>query len=237
MNNQKPTKLSKNGPHLLDVHSIFHTIQGEGPFSGTPAIFIRLSGCNLQCRFCDTEYTKSKPMGIGDIIMDAILIRGKSPTKLVVITGGEPFRQDLSVLTSDLVHSGFYVQIETNGSLKPIGNDLRYISRSTHERLGIHIVCSPKTKKISKYIRENACAFKYVIDSKSLDLETRLPLTVLGNGFLTDTKIPKDVPVYVQPMDIEFPKWRDDNMAACVELSKRYGFIVQLQIHKLLHLE
>lgn len=237
MNNQKPTKLSKNGPYLLDIHSIFHTIQGEGPFSGTPAVFIRLSGCNLQCKFCDTDYSKTATMRVTDIVMEVIRKKGTFPTTLVVITGGEPFRQDLSILTSDLVHTGFYVQIETNGSLKPIGNDLRYISRSINDRKGVHIVCSPKTKKISRYIRENACAFKYVIDCKSLDLETKLPVTVLGNNFLADTKIPKGLPIYVQPMDVQSPSWYDDNMAACVELSKKYGFIVQLQIHKLLQLE
>ena len=103
MNTQDPEPRILNA--LLQVHSIFHTIQGEGPFAGTPAVFIRLAGCNLKCPGCDTEYTsKRKEMTVAQIL-DAIYEVSSITTKLVVITGGEPFRQDLTRLLNALTEN------------------------------------------------------------------------------------------------------------------------------------
>jgi len=85
-----------DGNHL-SVVAIFATIQGEGPRSGQPAIFIRLGGCNLACKFCDTDFDTFK--------------------NLIVITGGEPLRQPIEKLCANLLDNGFIVQIETNGML------------------------------------------------------------------------------------------------------------------------
>ena len=68
MNQQAPEKQQLRGDGLLAVHSIFYTIQGEGPFAGETAVFVRLAGCNLQCPLCDTDYTSDRrmvgPMGL-----------------------------------------------------------------------------------------------------------------------------------------------------------------------------
>ena len=65
-----------DNPQSLQVHEIFHTIQGEGPFSGRPAVFIRLSGCNLRCWFCDTEWDDDNdPFLSPDEIMKQIIIK------------------------------------------------------------------------------------------------------------------------------------------------------------------
>ena len=76
---------------MLDVHSIFYTIQGEGPFTGCPAVFVRLAGCNLKCPGCDTDYTSNRTPMTAEQILNKILELA-SPATLVVITGGEPFR-------------------------------------------------------------------------------------------------------------------------------------------------
>ena len=99
----------------LKVHSIFETIQGEGPYSGYQAIFIRLSGCNLACEFCDTEFDDYSILEIHDILKKIKSFEQINP--LIVITGGEPFRQNISQLCKLLIINNFKIQIETNGTL------------------------------------------------------------------------------------------------------------------------
>ncbi|MCB5223997.1 MAG: radical SAM protein [Candidatus Cloacimonadaceae bacterium] len=100
----------------LDVCEIFYSLQGESSFAGLPCIFIRLSGCNLHCKWCDTQYAwePGTPMGIPQILDQ---IRAY-PTKLVEITGGEPLLQDgCPDLMRSLGAHGYTVLLETNGSI------------------------------------------------------------------------------------------------------------------------
>ena len=113
-NNLAEIPLLKQEGRQLDVVEIFPTIQGEGPNSGLPATFVRLAGCHLRCYFCDTDFTsKRTTMTLGGIVS---LI--KSNTKLVVLTGGEPMRQNIVPLCSALAPN-HHVQIETSGSFWP----------------------------------------------------------------------------------------------------------------------
>ena len=103
INTQKPTSLEQGDGTLLKVHSIFMTIQGEGPFSGHPAVFIRLAGCNLACPFCDTEYTENAVTMTIPEIRKAVRNAHTVNKGLVVITGGEPFRQNIVRLCNRLL--------------------------------------------------------------------------------------------------------------------------------------
>ena len=99
----------------MKVNEIFHSIQGEGATMGIPTIFVRLTGCNLDCKWCDTEYarTEGKEMNLG-MIMEEI---GKIRCPQVCITGGEPLIQSETVpLIDRLLDSGYLVTLETNGS-------------------------------------------------------------------------------------------------------------------------
>ena len=98
------------------VSEIFRSIQGESSYAGLPCSFIRLAGCNLRCRYCDTRYAQE---GGADMSMDEILEQISTlGGKLVEVTGGEPLLQEATPdLTARLVERGYKVLIETNGSL------------------------------------------------------------------------------------------------------------------------
>lgn len=239
MNNQKP--LRKNSEvHQLLVHSVFRTIQGEGPFTGHPAVFVRLGGCNLQCPMCDTEYTEgSTLMSNNDLLALIWIEKWKSAANLVVITGGEPLRQNLTLLVKGLFKMGFYVQIETNGTINPDSEDrlpLEYVSFTPELKKGLYIVCSPKTPKVQQNIRNLACAFKYVLDHRSIDPSDGLPVTVLGltNQGKPVAKPPQNIPIYLQPADTMEPEGTRLNVQACINSCINYGYILQIQIHKIL---
>jgi len=101
---------------MLRVTEIFHSIQGESSHAGRPCAFVRLTGCNLRCRWCDSEYTFSggEQMSVDDVVRQV-----KSyGCNLVEITGGEPLAQKESLdLISRLCDEGFQVLIETSGSI------------------------------------------------------------------------------------------------------------------------
>ena len=102
--------------NTLGVCEIFYSLQGESTYQGMPCVFIRLSGCNLRCSWCDTKYSHAPGEWLSfDEIMHAISLY---PCKLVELTGGEPIWQEASIPLMDrLVELGYTVLLETNGSL------------------------------------------------------------------------------------------------------------------------
>ena len=83
---------------MLGIAELFYSIQGEGTWTGTPAVFVRLAGCNLNCRFCDTDYALRAFASPGEIVTQVRELGGACP--MVVLTGGEPLAQRES---SDLI--------------------------------------------------------------------------------------------------------------------------------------
>lgn len=235
MNLQPIEKRTRSADGLLSLHSIFHTIQGEGPFCGTPAVFIRLAGCNLQCPMCDTEYTQGRRQFHPRNILKEV--RKYADSGLVVISGGEPFRQDLTSLLYVLTGAGFYVQIETNGTLAPMKHSYRTM---TDIRKGVYVVCSPKAGKVHPDISAVACCFKYVISHDSVNEDDGLPMLALehpANPYVA--RPPKDWarPIYVQPMDAKDKMTNHLNLQAAVNSCMKFGYILQLQIHKIIGVE
>lgn len=226
MNSQRIEHQSLDGEGNLFVHSVFHTIQGEGPNSGRPAVFVRLTGCNLQCPMCDTEYTGSRiersPGGLTTLIETLTDERG---TDLVVITGGEPFRQNFTWLARSLIRRGYEVQVETNGTLWL--DDLPS---------GVQIVCSPKTPKINKHLAERVAAFKYVLDADHV-ADDGLPSRALGcNGEPARPPIGYRGRIYLSPADVQDGKENARNLRAVTDSCLKFGYTLNLQLHKILSL-
>lgn len=107
------------------VNEIFYSLQGEGFFTGTPSLFIRFSGCNLQCSFCDTKHQKGLKMTEEEIAAKA----AQCPAKHVVITGGEPSLQLTASLVELLHQQDKFVAVETNGT-HPLPTNVDWITLS-----------------------------------------------------------------------------------------------------------
>lgn len=239
INHQPISKRDLRPDGILSVHSIFRTIQGEGPFCGHPAVFVRLQGCNLQCPGCDTEYTNAAPrykapMDPETLLDDVMERAGNSNVELIVITGGEPFRQNIGPFVNRALAQGYSIQIETNGTLAP-PKWLIYALVLKH----VTIVVSPKSGKVNPLTAEYANAYKYVLHHESI-AEDGLPILALGHSAAPRVaRPPKDYrgPVYLQPMDCQDDAENKKNIDAVVKSCIEHGYILQLQIHKYLGVE
>lgn len=112
----------------MRINETFLSLQGEGYFTGTPAFFLRFSGCNLDCPFCDTQHLSYSEMSEDEILREAT----SHAARHIVITGGEPALQLTQSLVDKLHEAGFFIQVETNGTLPlPEGIDWVTVSPKT----------------------------------------------------------------------------------------------------------
>lgn len=225
LNNQPPEKRDFRDDGSLDIIDVFQTVQGEGPFAGCPAVFLRLAGCDLQCPACDTSYTKGRERRSVLDILNEVHNEAGDVINLVVLTGGEPLRQNLVPLLNQLA-GRYEVQIETNGTLPVPETD--YIGE---------LVCSPKTAKIHDSIMEWATAWKYIVEHGKIDKDG-LPTSSLGMNQkpCRPPQLFDKHQIYVQPMDAQDPTENQRNLDAAVEACRKHGFRLSLQQHKLLEL-
>ena len=106
----------------MKISELFFSIQGEGELTGIPSVFVRTSGCNLRCRWCDTKYASWKPEGENVTINDLLEKVCSYPARHVVISGGEPMiAKGIKDFTRLLKESGKHITIETAGTISPNG--------------------------------------------------------------------------------------------------------------------
>ena len=199
----------------MKVNEIFYSLQGEGHYTGTPAVFVRFAGCNLRCWFCDTDFEKGVEMN-EDEIVEAVL---QYPTRYVVITGGEPTLQITASLCDKLHAHGLYLMIETNGTRPlPEGCQIDWIT------------CSPKLIDVEEGKRKIATIRLRHIDELKV---------VFEDSPTQDMSLYEQIPATeyrLQPCDTQDPLC---NQAI---LNKTIKYILQhpkwklsLQTHKILH--
>ena len=99
---------------MYKVNEIFYSLQGEGRWMGRPAVFVRMSGCNLKCPFCDTDFRGYSEMSADDILSRCLEEGGEC--RFIVLTGGEPSLQVDEQLIATLHQAGYYLSMETNGT-------------------------------------------------------------------------------------------------------------------------
>lgn len=220
-------------PHLWIVDH-FVTIQGEGPHAGRPALFLRTGGCNLRCWFCDTNFDEGGAvLPPEDWANWCFRQRQENPgCNLVVLTGGEPLRQNIYPLVLLLLENDFEVQIETAGTLALPDGQLAALSN--HRKFSV--VVSPKTGKVNDEVKAVAKAYKYIIRAGETCREDGLPLcsTQKEDGAMKLARPPKSAKVYVQPMDEYNAQRNSDNYRETVRVAQRFGYRISFQMHKFL---
>ena len=132
---------------IYEVNEIFYSLKGEGLHTGVPMAFIRLHGCNLKCKFCDTKDELTLKAEASALVRRI----KKYPTNHVVITGGEPLTQDLTELLLAL-QKDYIIHLETNGTLPCPTSRIDWIA------------VSPKTKELDRITLMAANEVKFLVD-------------------------------------------------------------------------
>lgn len=202
MNQQKVVGMEDG----LIVNSLFYTIQGEGPLTGCPAVFLRLSGCVLQCSFCDTEYTLGDRVELDELVLHLNTFK----CRLLVVTGGEPLRQgQLGPLIGKLDH--WKIQIETSGAVcHP--DIIPFLRRCM-------VVCSPKSGKVQNVVREEAFCWKYVLEADKVG----------DDGLPKGVAKPGNSNVWVGPC---WDENYSENLNAAILSCQQFGYRLNVQLHK-----
>ena len=206
-------------PHTLKISEIFASVQGEGLRQGEATLFVRLTGCNLKCDFCDTKYAWKGGEGLD---VDEILSRleqenKRLPADWVCLTGGEPLIQDVRELTERLKEMGMKIQVETNATL--------------YQDLSVDwYTVSPKPPDyfFQPEYREKAKEVKLVV-SKELTLEV---IQRMRNEF------PEKIPILLQPESNR--KWSREKGIMLLKESGAKGLKnirISVQLHKIYKLK
>lgn len=231
--------LRPNEAHLdgqtLWVQEVFYTIQGEGPHAGCPAVFVRLAGCNLKCFFCDTDFESSSWKPAVDALVQKVFEVAEGTPALVVLTGGEPLRQNIQPLCEALIQQNLHVQIETAGTLC---SD-EFYQWAKLRRLSLSVVCSPKTGKVNDNIRDLCFDWKYIVaEREGVDPADGLPvLSTQVAGLPARLFRPPSGPnttIWLQPRDeqAENPEQTKANIQFAAALCMKHGHRLSLQQHK-----
>ena len=219
------------------ISEIFHSVQGEGELVGVPSVFVRTSGCNLRCAWCDTPYASWHPEG-EQMTLDEVVARVSAfPAKHVVLTGGEPMAaREMPALAAQLRICGKHITIETAGTLPPkgIACDLASISpklaNSTpapgtisdawverHKRMRL------QPEVIRQWIASHDFQLKFVVESMSDLEEIQALLATLGTAVP-----PWKVLLMPQGTDVNTLNGREDFLlTAC----KKYGYRFCHRLH------
>ena len=141
----------------IKVSEIFTSFQGEGPYIGTPATFLRLYGCNLNCQWCDTDISTYEMLSVDDVAEILMTQMEFNNINLLVITGGEPTLQmeEIKRLIKELPE-GIKIQLETNGSIFEYLPEIEYVISPKED----------KEKVFENYYKYDNVFFKFVITSK-----------------------------------------------------------------------
>jgi 7-carboxy-7-deazaguanine synthase len=219
------------------ISEIFHSIQGEGALAGVPSVFIRTSGCNLRCTWCDTKYASWRPEGeelsIDEIVAHVLPYR----THHVVLTGGEPMiAKGFRELANALRAHGLHITIETAGTVQPDGiacdlaslspklsNSTPHASEVGEEWRGKHEEARIQPEILRAWIERYPFQLKFVVESGADVAEIECLIRQL------DTTIPPwKIFLMPQGTDTETLRRRTETV---IELCKQFGYRYCNRLH------
>ncbi len=195
---------------MYRINEIFYSLQGEGFHTGTPAVFVRFSGCNLRCTFCDTQHQAGEMMSLQEIVNE---VNRYPIAPLLVLTGGEPSLFIDEALVAELKQkTGKKIAIETNGT-RPLPTNLDWVT------------FSPKTAFDGGDLEP--CVLTHCDELK---------VVYLGQDLAQYDGIEAKYR-FLQPCFVENFEQQKANMQACVEAVKRHpNWRLSLQIHRVLNI-
>ena len=195
---------------MYRINEIFYSLQGEGFHTGTPAVFVRFSGCNLRCTFCDTQHQAGEMMSLQEVVNE---VKKYPIAPLLVLTGGEPSLFIDEALVAELKQkTGKKIAIETNGT-RPLPSNLDWVT------------FSPKTAFDGGDLEP--CVLTHCDELK---------VVYLGQDLAQYDDIEAKYR-FLQPCFVEDLELRKANMQACVEAVKRHpNWRLSLQIHRVLNI-
>ena len=219
------------------ISEIFYSVQGEGELVGVPSVFVRTSGCNLRCAWCDTPYASWRPEGRTISVEEVVGQVLAFPARHVVLTGGEPMAaREIGTVAQLLKEKGKHITIETAGTLPPegIACDLASISpklaNSTpstgtiasawierHERLRF------QPEVIRQWLERYNFQLKFVVETEADLEEIRNVLVMLDSDI-----VPWKVLLMPQGTDLESLHGRETFL---LEACKRYGYRYCNRLH------
>lgn len=189
----------------MKVNETFLSLQGEGYFTGKAAFFLRLSGCNLRCPFCDTQHQSYTEMSEDEIVAEA----SRHKPRHIVITGGEPALQLTRTLVDKLHAAGFFIQVETNGTL-PLPEGIDWVT------------CSPKGDFPQFPVDELKVLFMGDVTDPEAIIS---PLLGKESG----------VKLYLQPLDTGNEKQNRTILRSCINYVLQHPrWSLSLQTHKII---
>lgn len=177
------------------ISEIFHSLQGEGELTGVPSVFVRTSGCNLRCNWCDTPYASWSPEGAQMSVAEIVAAVTKHPAKHVVLTGGEPMlAKEIRELAAALRSLNHHITIETAATIPPdgIACDLASLSPKLRnsgpdERLPAawrekHETLRWQPAVVKTWLRDYGYQLKFVVSQEADVNEVETMLAELGGG-------------------------------------------------------
>lgn len=190
------------------INELFYSLQGEGRWAGRPALFLRFSGCNLRCPFCDTDFSSFKEMEADEIIERLKTLGGGC--RFVVVTGGEPALQLDDALVDALHAEGYYIAMETNGT-RPHPKGVDWVTLSPKDAY-----CNGATP-----VLKEADEVKLVFDAEHPVVSPSVHATYY----------------YLQPCDVGDTERNQEILGKCVEYVKQHPeWQLSLQQHKILNI-
>lgn len=209
---------------LYRVNEIFFSLQGEGFWTGTPMVFIRFSGCNLRCPFCDTDHSTFREMTASEIRDEVVRIDREvnrdNPWKdscgTVCLTGGEPLMQLEKDLINALHEAGYYIHVETNGTF-PIPDGIEWVTLSPKtDNAGV----SGKTRVVVNKVSELKLVYDGSIPEERLEDWADFPCNWH----------------FLQPCDTGDPVRNEEILRKTIDYVRQRGgcWRLSLQTHKLI---
>lgn len=191
---------------MYKINEIFYSLQGEGRWTGRAAVFVRFSGCNLSCPFCDTDFHGYTEMSAEDIVNRCK--QESEKCRFIILTGGEPTLQVDATLIEALHQEGYFISMETNGT-HPYPQGIDWVTCSPKDLFCNH--AEPVVKKVDE--------LKVVFDDthpiKSYEIDTKYR--------------------YLQPCDVDNKARNSLILSNCIQFIKEHPeWQLSLQTHKVI---